>query len=100
MKYLTLLIIVVYGQGAYWLGNYIGNRQSYEKGYTQGQLDTLPSQSKIQEILSVPVDGVVGPETRKAWDAVIEKRVCDEFAAPIMEQFEKDFDKKYGIDEN
>ena len=79
---------------------YGGYKDGYRSGYKAGQFDNLPSQSEIQEALGVEVDGIIGPESRRVWDEMIEQRVCNEVAMPIMEQFERDFDKKYGLDEN
>ena len=71
----------------------------YVLGYPIGRLDTLPSQSEIQEALGLEPDGVIGPESRRVWDEVIERRDCDKAAMPIMEKFNKDFNKRYGLDD-
>lgn len=93
MKWLLTFIVVLAGVS---LSSYLG----YQEGYKRGQIDTLPSQSEVQEAIGVPVDGVIGQESRRVWDEVIERRECEKYAEPIMEQFEKEFDKKYGLDEN
>jgi len=86
MKYLfgfvlaIVLVIIVWSNG-------------YGTGYKVGQLDNLPSQSEIQRIIGVKVDGVVGPESRRVWDVTVEQRLCNEAAMPIMEKFQKDFDR-------
>lgn len=72
-------------------------REGYQAGYRNGQLDTLPTQAEVQAILGVEVDGVIGRESRAAWNALIERRVCDEYARPIMEEFMAEFDKTLDI---
>lgn len=42
----------------------------------------------------VEVDGVIGRESRRVWDEVIEQRVCDEYAMPYMIEFNKQFDEQ------
>ena len=67
----------------------------YKAGYNAEHPNPLPTQSEVQEIIGVPVDGVIGRESRKAWDAYIERRETDEWITPIMTEFNKEFDKNY-----
>ena len=86
MKWFLTFIVVT---GCVSLAMYIG----YQAGYHNGRLDTLPTQSEVQEALGVEVDGIIGRESRRVWDATIERRVCDEAAMPIMTAFNRDFDR-------
>jgi len=72
----------------------------YLRGYKAGQLDSLPTQAEIQEALGLEPDGVIGVESRKVWDEAIERRKTDEWIMPIMESFNREFNKKYGIGDN
>lgn len=72
----------------------------YDAGEKSRPLIALPTQSEVQEILGVEVDGVIGAESRRVWDEFIERRVCEDFARPHMEKFNKQFNKFYGLDEN
>lgn len=86
MKRLLLIVIIpIYGVMVFYLGLGIGQ--------VRGRLDTLPSQSEVQEIIGVAVDGVIGAKSREVWDTTIERRVCNEAAMPIMEKFMEDFDR-------
>ena len=100
MKEITkwaLTFVVVFCGAA--LSGYSGYRKGYQDGYISGQQTfKLPTQSEIQEILGVPVDGVIGRESREAWDAASLKRVEDEYVIPYMEAFQREVDKVYGFD--
>ena len=68
-------------------------QEGYTNGYEAGRLDTLPSQSEIQEAIGVEVDGVIGKESRRVWDAIIEQREANKIMMPIMEKFNEEFDR-------
>ncbi len=94
MKWVLTFIVV-------WAGLCLSAYLGYREGYSAGQFDTLPSQSEVQEALGFPEpDGIIGPESRRVWNETIERRECDKYAAPIMEEFNKQFNKLYGLDEN
>lgn len=70
----------------------------YQVGYHNGRLDSLPTQSEVQEILGVEVDGVIGRESREAWDRRSLEKVEREYIIPYMEAFQGEVDKVYGFD--
>ena len=92
MKHLLLALLIVP------LSVVIPHQIGYHQGYYVGQMNSLPSQAKIQEALGLEPDGVIGPESRRVWNEFIERRVCEEYAAPIMEKFMAEFDKTLDID--
>lgn len=87
MKYLIMtMIAMMFCSANYKVGYYLG--------YKTGQLESLPTQSEVQEILGVEIDGVVGKTTRDVWDTF----VCDRFAMPYMLAFQEEVDRVYGFD--
>lgn len=43
----------------------------------------LPSPQEVQKRIGVKADGIIGPETMKAWD----KYLCEQYAAEAMEPY-------------
>ena len=73
---LTGIVLLVL---ALWVGIYI------DDGEWEHECP-LPTKRELQERLGVKVDGVIGDETKEAWD----KYICDQYA---IEDYEKTFGK-------
>ena len=64
MKTAIMLVLLV---AVFWAGCFVGR-------YYDPRPQDLPTIAEVQQILGVTPDGILGPQTQKAWDLYI----CDQ----------------------